>query len=122
MSEITGGTKKLIEILNKALPHVRDTGVTNHLSNVRSDPNGHGKVVLFNWQQRDFRLTSNLIVQEYQFGFVAYTMRKSNEMTHELMTRINNVVNPPVIEAEKVVKAVEPIETIAPVETETIEA
>jgi hypothetical protein len=99
--EVKGGTQALIGILNKTLPHVRETGVLNDMRDVRPDPNGHGKVVLFSWQRKDFRLTSNLNVEEFRWGFAAYTMRMSNEMTADLMARIQKVVNPPVIKQEK---------------------
>lgn len=82
------GTANIIGALENALPHIRNTGMINHLAMIKPDPRSKGGAIMFKWQKRDFRLTANLKVSEYVFGIDAPDMTEENEVTKELEDKI----------------------------------
>jgi len=80
---------KLVAALNKSFPQAIETGKTIHLLNVHAPKYGHGKVVNFVWNNRFFRITSNMKVQEYNFGFNARFSLRSNDDTRAMEKRID---------------------------------
>jgi len=82
-------SQTLIVILRATLPHVRDTGMTNDLAQIKTPPRAKGKYIHFMYQKRYFRLTEALNVQEAIFGYEA-TNRNSNDVTELLQRNIRN--------------------------------
>ena len=84
MKEIRGS--KLVALVAKALPQVRNTGCTNHCSQIVTEGD---RAVRFKWHKRDFRCSSRLVCQEYGFGPPPAPKEMiENELTQELNQRL----------------------------------
>jgi len=81
---------QLVDILTHALPKAQETQVYNHLHHVHSTKADKGKVIRFVWNKREFRVTANLKVAEFAFGFGVRGPHNliTNEMTAELETKL----------------------------------
>jgi hypothetical protein len=79
---------ELESALRNALPHVFDTGKVHDLAHIKPDPVSNGKAVLFMWDKREFRLTVNLGVDEFPFGYASRSTMMKSETTKELECKI----------------------------------
>ena len=72
---------QLESILRGSMPSVINTGMTNHLRMIHSPKCGRGKVVNFSFNRKEFKVTENLKVSEYTFGFYNTRALQCNDET-----------------------------------------
>lgn len=86
---IKGGTEALTKVLERSLPHVRKTGIVNHLAMIKPDIKSNGKAVNFKWQKQDFVLSASARVRERPFG-TGCSVEKTTELSKEVEGKIRH--------------------------------
>jgi len=80
--------QQIVSILNRSLPQVSNTGIFTHCRGINTPKEGKGKVVNFEFQHRYFRISENLKVAEYAYGFNCRNVLSTNEVTQDIESRI----------------------------------
>jgi hypothetical protein len=78
---------QIIGLLTRTLPSVSQTQKSIHLHKCRVNRVSKGKIVDFIWMKREFRITANLKVMEYAYGFNCHILHDT-EMSRELEQKV----------------------------------
>lgn len=107
-------SEQLADILKDTFPQAINTGLSNDLCSIKTDPKSKGKSVFFMYKKTTFRMTENLKVTERDFTNTFTETAVAKEIEAMIKSRICSGV---AVEAEKT-PAPQPVAEPAPAEAE----